>query len=402
MASTTGTESEPPARGRIGDSCRRGAAAAAFAGLGAYSGCLAALLPTLKASLHATDATLGAALLAGAAGALPGGIVLGPLAARAGRQALSLCVGAAGLLIIGLAGASSMAQFVLALVVLGAAWSVVDVITNGVIVAHERRDRRPLLQAAHAYYPVAAMLASLGTGIALQVGASVASILHVVVIINIAIALGNIGALSPQVQPVAGARRSHIPRPVLIIGLIGCLAFLFESALFSWSAIDVAQVYASNAFVAALAPTAFSLAMVISRVLAHRRSARLSNAALMKHGLGAAGAGVALAALAPHPIAAIAGFGLTGFGLGSWAPAMYGMAGQVAHDTGRNSTIGEVATMSYSGMIVGPGLVGGIAGLAGLRLAVACLAVPVVILAFILHRWVGQPASEGEPPASPV
>jgi len=94
-----------------------------------------------------------------------------------------------------------------------------------------------------------------------------------------------------------------------------------------------------------------------------------------------AASGLVVALLMPWPLLAIAGFALTGLGLANLVPVFFGAAGRIPGQT-PGSAIAALATIGYSGFVVGPPFIGVVADATSLRIALglivlACLAIAI-------------------------
>jgi MFS family permease len=125
--------------------------------------------------------------------------------------------------------------------------------------------------------------------------------------------------------------------------------------------------------------------MALGRLAVDRLALRFGAAALVR-GCGLlAAVGLAGALLSPVPAGAVAGFAVFGAGLSCTFPQLLSAAGNADPARPANG-IARVAGTGYAGMLSGPVLIGGLASVLGLSLA---LGLPVV-LALLLAA--GAPA----------
>jgi MFS family permease len=94
---------------------------------------------------------------------------------------------------------------------------------------------------------------------------------------------------------------------------------------------------------------------------------------LLGSGLLTAG-GMLLALAATSPALVIGGFLLVGMGLAAVAPLAFSVAGDMVPDRA-GSAVSVVTTFGYGGFLLGPPLVGGLAEVVGLRVALGVVAV---------------------------
>ncbi len=162
-------------------------------------------------------------------------------------------------------------------------------------------------------------------------------------------------------------------------------SLLGEGAAGSWSAVYLHDNLGTSAAFAALGYAAFSVTMATGRLFGDRLAARFGPARLVS-GCGLVAAiGLAGALAIASPAAGLIGFALFGAGLSSTFPQLLSAAGNV--ETSRSGTgISRVAGAGYLGLLSGPVLIGSIASLVGLRLA---LGVPLAAaLCLAVGGWV--------------
>ena len=184
------------------------------------------------------------------------------------------------------------------------------------------------------------------------------------------------GALIGDAAAADPAARG-LPRPSVRLAAFGLIAFcvlLAEGAVFDWSGLLLHRESGAGQGVAALGLAAFSLAMGLGRLATDGVAARVGAAAAARAGalLAATGLGLALAAASPAP--GIAGFAIMGFGLAAVFPLTLRAAGGAGVQAGPE--LAAVSTVGYGGFLLGPPLIGLLAGAVSLRaaLAVVCAA----------------------------
>ncbi|MGH2736671.1 MAG: MFS transporter [Actinomycetota bacterium] len=364
---------------------------AAFAVFGVYWGAWGALLPDVKANLGATEAELGQALLFIPVGSIAAMLSAGRLVDRVGRRAFapSLLVYALVAPLPGLA--SSMPAFIASLVLLGLASGLLDVVINACVSAYEIGTERRLMGAAHAAFSAGVLPAGIAVGAARTAGGTPGQVLTVVALLTAVTAL-----IGMRLNVEVGRSEPGVPaplgKPMGLLGVLCALAFLIEDGMLSWSAIHLEETLGASAFVGSLGPASLAAAMVAGRALTQTLSRHVSDRVVVTWSgvLGALGA--ALVALAPHPAACLFGVIVTGGAISACAPLIFGLAGRMGGPGQGGRAIARVTTIAYTGFFVGPPLVGGVAGVAGLRAGMAAMGVVAVALAFGARRL---PSSSG-------
>jgi MFS family permease len=377
-----------------------------FLVLGLADGVWLARIPAVKQNLGLSDGLLGLALLA-APVAL---VIIAAFADRlidrfgsarptvAGAVAISLLPVAFGL-------AGSLGVLMAALFVYGLAGGLMDVAMNAQAVRVERGYRRPMINSFHACYSFGGLAGALLGGLFAWAGVGPALTFAAVgVPLAVVAVLARRGLLrgpeardrpSPGGQPAppgqaapragARARRRGTALRIAVLGLLALCSLLGEGAAGSWSAVYLHDNLGTSAAFAALGYAAFSVTMAIGRLFGDRLTARLGPARLVS-GCGLLAAiGLAVALVTASPAGGLVGFALFGAGLSSTFPQLLSVAGNVK--TSRAGTgIARVAGAGYLGLLSGPVLIGSIASLVGLRLA---LGIPLAAaLCLAVGGWV--------------
>jgi hypothetical protein len=124
--------------------------------------------------------------------------------------------------------------------------------------------------------------------------------------------------------------------------------------------------------------------MAVVRLVADRLLGRFGPVTVVRVGAIVAAVGFAAGLLLHHPVAAVAGFGLLGAGLAPIVPAVFSAAGNLG-DTS-SATLGRVVMLGYLGSTTGPILIGLLAGLFGLPVALSLLIVLAALIAVLANR----------------
>lgn len=153
-----------------------------------------------------------------------------------------------------------------------------------------------------------------------------------------------------------------------------------------WSAVYLHDVLASSPAVAAAGFAAFSLMMAIGRRTGDRVVAALGVVAVLRGSGALAAGGLAAALLLAQPLAAVAGCALVGLGIANVIPVLFSRAGSL-RGVESGSALAAVAATGYCGFLAGPPLIGVVAELTalpialGIVVAVCCL---ITILAGVV------------------
>ena len=336
----------------------------------------AARVPAAQHRLGLTPGQLAIALFGLAAGSVIALAASGALITRVGSRA-GAAAGSA-LLCLGLplaAFAGSLPFFVAALAALGMGNGLLDVSMNAHAARVERAYGRPIFAGFHAFWNIGGLA---GSGIA-----AVAAARQVPITVEfpvtgaalLALGLGAIGTgfLRGADEGQGGAGFAWPGRVLLALGVIAFCGFVAEGTVNDWSAVYLSSSAGAPPAVASLGYFAFSVAMIGVRLVADRLVTRIGAARLTRLAAAVAVAGYLLVIAVPDPAAGVAGFAVIGLGVAAIVPLAWSAAGRRQPEAPGRAIAG-VATLGYLGFLLGPVLIGGLAGLAGLRLALIAAA----------------------------
>lgn len=351
----------------------------------------ASRIPTVQQQLHMDTGTLGIALWGAAVGALSAFPLTSWLIARLGSRLTTIIGGLffCGALVL-LALAPDPLLLWCALLLFGAGTSTTDIAMNAQASAVEERYGRPIMSSFHGLWSVG-NIAGAGIG-GIMAGWNIAPLPHfllVFVVLFVALLLAARWLL--PIAPEPGQRTPIFARPTRALfglGFIAFCAFLCEGAMTDWSAVYLHSTLGTSTGIAAAGFACYALAMTIARlggdrltqILGPVKQVRLSGLLVLL--------GLALALLIPYPPVAILGLAFVGAGLACVAPLVFSAAGRTPNMS-PGLALAAVATVAYSGSLIGPPLIGHVADIITLRGALG-LAVLLGIAITLLARTVGR------------
>jgi predicted MFS family arabinose efflux permease len=358
---------------------------ALFALLGLLTGAWGAHVPSVKARYALDEGQLALALFALAAGAVASLFLAGRVIGWIGPRRTSLLTGLTmAALLGGVLSWPSLPMLLAVLVLLGMALSVHDVAINADGTALERLSGRALMGQLHGMFSVGAMAGAVSVAGMLRLGWSPDAQLAG---LAAAVVLGLFGAtsgmLDARTAPAGrgGAARFVWPRGVLLlIGLLILAGMLAEGAMYDWSVLYLQQVVGLPQDRAALGYAAFGGGMAAGRFASDGMRARLPDGLLLRGGAVLAAAGMAIALVLPFQTPAIVGFALMGAGLAPVVPLLYAAASRAPGSTSA-AAIAAASSIGYSGMLIGPPLIGVIAHLSSLAMALWVVVAALALLA---------------------
>jgi predicted MFS family arabinose efflux permease len=351
----------------------RQATFAVFAINGAMIGTWVAHIPWLQERLDISKTTIGFALLCMAVGALIAMPLTGQVLARrssagvARVATLVYCL----MLPLPLIAPSAVALGAI-LFVFGAANGVMDVSMNAHGVAVERDLEKPIMSSLHGGWSVGGFLAA---GLAALAGAAGADPRLLALAVGIALWLAAwwITARLGEASTHSAGEGSGFALPARGVILIGALCFLVmmtEGAIGDWSGIYLRENLGASAAASATGFTGFSLGMAVARLGGDWINTRLGAGPLLRGGMSLVAFALATVLLIGAPVPAVIGFALAGLGIANAVPILFSAAGR--HEPAGPS-LAAVFTVGYTGFILGPPLIGGLADTIGLPETLALL-----------------------------
>lgn len=362
----------------------RWAVTALFAANGLTIAALAVRTPSLKIEHGLTAGQLGVvSALFGVAAVLSMQLTGGPAARLGSAWILRPATLVLPFALLGVGLADGLAALAAAMLFFGAVHGLVDVTMNAHAVAVERELGRPIMNGCHAAWSIGAVTGSVAGGAAAQAGLSLASHYLVVGVGLVALALLAAPRLLParsdrRPRPTAGAdrpgwRTGWTPR-LLALGAMGATVLTVEAAVANWSGVYLHDDLGASLGVASLGYIAFIACETAGRLVGDRLFTRLPARVLIGAGTLVAAGGLTVVVLSPWASLTIAGFTVMGLGLATPLPVLFSVVGHLGADgPGAAGLLARFTTMTYSGILLGPALIGWLAQGIGLTWTLAAL-----------------------------
>ena len=366
---------------QLTSACR--AARLIFLTVGISTSSWAPMIPIAKTNLGLDDAGLGLILLAMGAGGIVGMPMTAYLIHLWGSRnvvivsGLLMCLSLPTLVL-----ASTPLLLALALFVFGAVVGMMDVATNAQAVVIEERSQRSLMSGFHGLFSIGGLLGSAGVSILLELGVPVhvCSVIVAVVISLIVISQGP-SLLRCAEDGDEGDHHFVWPRgAVLFIGALCFISFLAEGAMLDWSAVFLRFTRGYDEGIAGFGYSVFSVAMAVGRMTGDKLNEYFGPVKLLQLGSILAGAGYLLAVLLPWGAAGFAGFVLVGLGAANIVPVLFSIAGRLP-GTPPRIALSSITTLGFSGLLLGPALIGFVAEATTLPIALSGVAILLFVVA---------------------
>jgi MFS family permease len=353
-----------------------------FALFGVIMGSWAGRIPALAEGVHISHSALSQVLLCGGLGAVISYPLSAWLMASFGARKTLFHSGLALLCVLVSIGlAPTVPRLMASVLLLGVTASCFDVGINSVASRRERQTGKSEMSKLH----------GLGCGGGLG-GATLGSLmasLHIAPSTHFMMLAAPLALLLWLAYGLLGAddagekieqKAFCLPRgPLALLGLLGFFGAMSEGSIADWSGVFLKEHFHVTDGFAPLSLSAFSAMMLTARLGGDRFKRRFGARRLVSGGAIMSAAGLFFAVLAPNAIFALAGFAAAGLGLALLFPFVFSAAGAQGP-----VALAGVATMAYSGSLVGPPVIGAIAQGAGMQAAIGfigALSVAIFVVA---------------------
>ena len=364
-------------------------------------GAWVAHLPLFKSRLAISDGQLGLALLGAAIASLLCMPLVGSCIARFGsRQVCRVTAIAACLALVAPFYAPSYAAFVVAAIVIGAAYSSFDVTINAQAVAVEAAAERPIMSSFHALFSFGGLIGSGFSAVLIARHFPFEAAGTCVAIICLGLVLAALRKLALD-RPTGSAGSRGVPAPsgrkraVALLGVLAFLGLVGEGAMSDWTGIYLRSSLGVADAGSAAGFGAFSIAMALGRATGDRLVARFGPRRTVAGGAALAALALGGALVLHTAWSAYLGFACVGLGLANVIPVLFSAAGKtpgLAPGVG----IALISTIGYGGFVIGPPAIGFTSDAVGIRLALALVVAALAAIALstrIALPRTGSPSS---------
>ena len=360
-----------------------------FAAYGGLWGSYLASIPDILAACAATTGELTTAMLAGALASVPAMYATGRMLDRRGPRAAPHPVALFTVIAPLPMFASSVPELFATVTLFGFGSGACNVAALTLASAVETELGRPLMSRAHAVFSLAVVTASIGTGAARAAdlpGRYPALLIALVVVVGVVLSRGAVPARQAARRDEASSTRRRPSGPVVACWLVCGLTMLIASGVQQWSAVYLAEVAGAPAALSGAAPGLFAASMMVGRLCGHWLNCHLPERAVLVVSAVFSGLGVLLVAATGDLAPALLGLVVVGGAISIAAPTTYSLIGRCAGDGERGTVISRTASASCAGELLGPALLGLLAGQAGFPTAMAGMAAISGIVCLVAFR----------------
>ena len=366
------TPTEPISR-----KAHRVAVGALFFLLGLCFATWASRIPSVQQRMGISEVGLGAVLLTIPLGQMVSLPFTGWLVAREGSRKVVLWgIVLYAVALLGLGWATNLYQLLPCLALFGVGGNLTNISVNTQAVGVERLYKhKPIMASFHGLWSLAGFVAAaIGST---MIGHAVAPGLHFLfialfILAGLAVSAGYTVRQDSNVNP----DQPIFVKPdkeLLGLGAIAFCALICEGAMFDWSGVYFKKVIQADKNWVGAGYTAFMSTMALGRFGADWLAARLGPRRVIQLSGLLTASGLAIAVALPSLPTALLGFLLVGFGTSSVVPLVYSAAGR-SKTMSAGMALASVSTIGFLGFLLGPPVIGLLAGATSLRVSFAFIA----------------------------
>ena len=348
----------------------------------------ASRIPSIQQNLKLSEAALGGVLFALPIGLFISLPISGWLIAKIGSRRVILLSGILySCLLLGIGFSENVVQLIIALFFFGFSGNMLNISANTQAVTLEARYDKPIMATFHGMWSLAGFAgAAIGT---FMIAGGIFPAQHYLYISGFSLVIAFVSyhfLMHKDLQTAENSPLFSMPdRALFSLGAIAFCSMMCEGAMFDWSGVYFKKAVKVEPEWIGAGYTAFMITMAGTRFLADNFTARYGlKKVLQVSGLFTA-AGLMLSVIYPTLIMSIIGFLLVGIGVSSVVPLVYSAVGK-SKTLSPGVAIAAVSTLGFFGLLLGPPVIGLIAGVTNLRTSFAILAVMGLCVTFLATK----------------
>ncbi len=344
----------------------------------------ASRIPTIQDKLNLSETELGLVLFIIPVGLMFSLPISGWFVSRYGsRQVViaSIVCYFTTLVFIGLS--SSILQLLMALFAFGLFGNMVNISLNTQAVNVEALYSKTIMSSFHGLWSIAGFSgAAIGT---LMIGQQVEPAYHFLIAATLSLLILAIFArniIHSDSGTKSGGKFVWPDRPLVLLGLISFFSLVCEGAMFDWSGVYFKKVVLAKENWMGAGYAIFMCSMAAGRFIADKLVARLGLKQMLQINGVLTATGLLISVFFPTLVTAMIGFSMVGFGISSVVPLVYSAAGK-SKILSPGTAIATVSSIGFIGFLVGPPVIGLIAGAFDLRISFFVIAMMGVCVTLI-------------------
>jgi MFS family permease len=345
-------------------------------------------IPGIQQRLDLSEAELGAVLFA-----LPVGLMLslpltGWLVTKIGsRKVVIFAVFMYSIILFTIGLAYNTYLLVAILFFFGLISNMVNISVNTQAVGVEFLYKRSIMASFHGIWSLAAFTgAAIGT---FMIGADIVPYQHfliIMIIVILSIFASGSHLLKKDVNTNADQPAFALPdKSMITLGVIAFCSMMCEGAMFDWSGVYFKKVILAEGAWVGAGYTAFMSTMAGGRFIADYFTTRYGIKKILQASGALTASGLLIAVFFPNLITAIIGFLFVGAGVSSVIPLVYSSAGK-SKILSPGAALAAVSTIGFLGFLIGPPVIGIVAGATSLRISFFIIAIMGFLITIVASR----------------
>jgi MFS family permease len=359
-------------------------------------GAWAAHVPAFKQFLRLDNGSLTLVLVSVVAGSLVATPLTGHCIARFGSRPVVRTVAIAYCLALALlAQTSSFAALIVFACLFGASKGGFDVSVNAQAFAVEQHYGRSSMGFLQGCWSIGSLLGAGAAGLMLHHQGTLRFDLSLTAgVLAICCIAASPLLVGEQTLPQQGAKFVWPDAAMLKLAVIAFFGLLAEGAIADWASVYLHSNLGATLSLAAAGYTAYAVSMTATRFSGDWLARRLSAQRILQASGLLIAIGMSCTLLSHSFVLAAVGLMFTGAGIANIVPVILSAAGR---DTrmGPGPAISAISTVGYCGLLTGPPVIGSLAVLVGLRVAMGVIALAGIVVAagpmFLSREPVSQP-----------
>ena len=344
-------------------------------------------LPRLQELHGLSNITVGQLLLVMAIGGLIAMPVSGAVIVRYGSHKITI-VGAIGICLVipFIAFTPHLGLLFIVFFAVGALNGIKDVAMNAQAVICEENLNKPIMSSFHAIWSGGMIIGAGAGSLANKFEISIHTHLIALSITAFILVVWAKRYFIPDKPENTDEPLFSIPdKRVWLVGFIAFCAMMGEGAMADWSANYLENVSRVSEAISPLGLAIFSVAMTTARFLGDGMRSKFGDAKLLLMASGVSLIGIVCILATNHLIMALIGFFVCGLGLSIIVPIAYSIAGKLPNmPSGKG--ISMVTTIGYSGFLFGPPIIGYLADIFDMRIAMSSVGIMFLIMSILSIR----------------
>lgn len=352
----------------------------------------ASRIPDIQQQLHLTETALGAVLLAMPVGSFLTLPFSGYFTSKLGSKKVVIFAAVLySILLTAIGFAPNVLLLTICLFLFGSAGNMMNIAINTQALALEKLYKKIIISSFHGMWSIAGLAAAaLGTYL---IGKAFPVSMHFLLASAIALAsfIFCMPYLLKEVVTTQPAKRPFFTRPdkaFIGLGLIAFCSMICQGAMFDWSGVYFKKVVTTNPAYIGIGYTAFMVSMTFVRFITDWLTHRIGFTKIIALCGIFITSGLIVNVFLPQLIPATIGMLFVGIGVSPAVPLVFSAAGK-SSKLSAPVAIAAVSSIGFIGLLIGPPLIGFIAGLTSLKISFLVLSVfgvTISVLAIMNNR----------------